>query len=198
MGEVYLACDSQLDRKVALKLLPVEFTSNPKWVQRFRREAKAASALNHPNILTIHEIGQIEQFHYMATEFVDGLTLRTLLSNRSLDLPRTLEVATQIASALAAAHAANIVHRDIKPENIIVRHDGLVKVLDFGLAKQIESTPAHDASTTPMPNPDTRRFETDPGVLMGTVRYMSPEQTSGLHVDSRTDIFSFGILLFEA
>lgn len=196
MGEVYLALDRELDRKVALKILPVAFTCNPKWVQRFRREAQAASGLNHPNILTIYEIDQIGPVHFMAMEFIDGVTLRQYIVNRPLDLAQTLNLALQISDALAAAHSANMVHRDIKPENIMVRHDGLIKILDFGLAKQIDST------LEPVESPtgggaDTRRFETEPGMLMGTVRYMSPEQTRGLRVDVRTDIFSFGVLLFE-
>src|SRR5919201_3136427 len=138
MGEVYLAQDTRLDRKVALKLLPARFTQDEDRVRRFIQEAKAASALNHPNIITIYEIGQAEATHYIAMEFIDGLTLRQQTSVARLTLRDAIEIAIQVASALTAAHGAGIFHRDIKPENIMVRRDGLVKVLDFGLAKLAE------------------------------------------------------------
>ena len=138
MGEVYLAHDSRLGRKVALKLLPPQFTVNADRVRRFGQEARAASALNHPNIVTIHEIGQSDSLHFIATEFVDGETLRQHMANVQMKLDEVLDIAIQIASALEAAHAAGIMHRDIKPENIMIRPDGYVKVLDFGLAKLVE------------------------------------------------------------
>jgi serine/threonine protein kinase/class 3 adenylate cyclase/alpha-beta hydrolase superfamily lysophospholipase len=191
MGEVYLASDTQLGRQVALKLLASEYTNNEQWLRRFNHEAKAASALNHPNILTIHEIGQMGGRHFIATEFIDGQTLRQQMARsggvRGMKLPQALNVAIQIASALAAAHAAEIVHRDVKPENVMVRKDGYIKVLDFGLAKAKKGSPLSSASL----------YVTDPGTVMGTVSYMSPEQARGLEVDGRSDIFSLGILLYE-
>jgi len=195
MGEVYLAQDTRLDRKVALKLLPSYFTMDEDRVRRFQQEARAASALNHPNIITIHEIGQVEARHFIALEFIDGETLRAPLSRSRLSLRTTLDVAIQVASALVAAHKAGIVHRDIKPENIMVRRDdGIVKVLDFGLVKLTEkSLPQNTDSFAP-----TRMLvKTDAGVVMGTVSYMSPEQARGLEVDARTDIWSLGVLLYE-
>jgi Serine/threonine protein kinase len=192
MGEVYLAEDSELGRRIAIKLLPAEFTKDKERLRRFRQEARAASALNHPNILTIHQIRQIEGRHFMATEFVDGETLRQRLKRSPLNLSETLEIATQIASALSAAHKAGIVHRDIKPENIMLRPDGYVKVLDFGLAKlteQYEQTRG-DVSVA-------ERVDVSSGLVMGTVKYMSPEQAQGLQVDQRSDIFSFGVVLYE-
>ncbi len=199
MGEVFLAKDIRLERKVALKLLPAAFTQNPDRVRRFEREAKAASALNHPNILTIHEIGQASTedggAHYIVSEFVEGETLREQMQCGPVSLTTALEVAQQVASALAAAHAAGIVHRDIKPENVMVRPDGLVKVLDFGLAKLTErpaAAPEADSQAETM-----ARLSTEPGVVMGTISYMSPEQARGLKVDHRTDIFSLGVMLYE-
>lgn len=193
MGEVYLAEDSRLDRKIALKVLPAAFTVNPDRVRRFEREAKAASALNHPNIITIHEIGDAGDTRYIATEFIEGQTLRVLIREGELQLDRVLDVAAQVASALATAHEAGILHRDIKPENIIVRPDGLVKVLDFGLAKLTERPaliPSADSA-------DSASVKTESGVMMGTAHYMSPEQARGQEVDARTDIFSFGVVLYE-
>ena len=192
MGEVYLAEDTRLDRKVALKLLPSEFVSSEDRLRRFIQEAKAASALNHPNIITIHEIGEEGGTHYIATEFIDGLTLRRWITNQPNSLAGGIEVGLQVASALAAAHAAGIVHRDIKPENIMVRSDGLVKVLDFGLAKLTAKTSPLETSA-----PTALKFDTDPGTVMGTARYMSPEQARGLELDARTDIFSLGVVLYE-
>ena len=193
MGQVYLARDSRLERKVALKLLPEEFTKDPQRVLRFEQEAKAASALNHPNIITIHEIGDFTSVHFMAMEYIDGLTLRQMLQQQALSLPRALEIMTQITAALGAAHEAGIIHRDIKPENIMIRPDGIVKVLDFGLAKLTErSTPA-----VPSESPMRASLDTDPGTVMGTANYMSPEQVRGLKIDPRSDIFSLGIVLYE-
>ena len=192
MGEVYLAEDIRLKRKVALKILPPHFTVNPDRVRRFEREAHAASSLNHPNIVTIYEIGQSNTTHFIATEFVDGETLREQISRQRITVDEVLNVSTQIASALQAAHQAGIVHRDIKPENIMLRRDGIVKVLDFGLAKlgQEEIEVHSEAPTNPM-------VHTNPGVVMGTVGYMSPEQTRAADVDARTDIWSLGVVMYE-
>jgi serine/threonine protein kinase len=192
MGEVYLARDTMLGRKVALKLLPAEFTNDLERVRRFEQEARAASALNHPNILTIHEIGQADGLHFIATEFIEGQTLRQRMAGGRMKLSETLDVAMQGAGALVAAHEAGIVHRDIKPENIMLRRDGYVKVLDFGLAKLTEGHPSIDAR----PSADGA-FPTEPGTVMGTAHYMSPEQGRGLEVDSRTDVFSLGVVLYE-
>jgi serine/threonine protein kinase len=193
MGEVYLAEDTQLGRKIALKLLPEKFTQDEDRVRRFEREARAASALNHPNIITIYEIGQVEATHYIATEFIDGQTLRQQIAGRKLTLNAALEVAIQVASALTAAHEAGITHRDVKPENIMVRRDGIVKVLDFGLAKLTERR----ATATDSDAPTKGKVETDPGTVMGTAQYMSPEQARGQEVDARSDIFSLGGVLYE-
>ena len=184
MGVVYLAQDVRLGRKIALKLLPSQFTNDKDRLRRFQQEARSASALNHPNILTVHEIGQKAGLHYIATEFVDGVTLRQHIHERRMSLDEVLNIATQVASALQAAHAAGIAHRDIKPENIMIRSDGYIKVLDFGLAKLTENELSPAA-------------ETNPGVVMGTPRYMSPEQARGLDVDLRTDIFSLGTVIYE-
>src|SRR5213079_897710 len=194
MGEVYLAQDTKLDRKVALKTLPADVAAHPDRMKRFVQEAKAASALNHPNIITIHAIDETDSGHFIATEFIDGETLRERLRNAPMKLAEVLDVAAQIASALSAAHAAGIVHRDIKPENVMLRRDGIVKILDFGLAKLTERLPLDsvdaEAATKGL-------VQTEPGVVMGTVAYMSPEQARGLAVDARTDIFSLGIVLYE-
>jgi predicted Ser/Thr protein kinase len=193
MGEVYLAEDTSLGRKVALKLLSSEFTQNEDRVRRFQLEARAASALNHPNILTIYEIGQFDSLHYIATEYIDGKTLRKLLDQNRMPLTEVLEVGIQIAGALVEAHAAGIVHRDIKPENIMLRSSGLVKVLDFGLAKLVEGqAPSTDSSSPTMVGTNT-----DAGAILGTCSYMSPEQARGLKVDVRSDIFSLGVVLHE-
>lgn len=192
MGEVYLAEDASLGRRVALKLLPADLTSNPDRLARFKQEARTASALNHPNIITIHEIGESEGRHFIATEFVEGRTLRQLIEDGNLRPDEVVDHAIQIASGLAAAHRKGIIHRDIKPENIMFREeDGLAKVLDFGLAKLAGKDPftSADASTA---------VRTHSGMLMGTVRYMSPEQARGEEVDARTDIWSLGVVLYEA
>ena len=193
MGEVYLARDTKLERKVALKLLPPQFTSDPDRIRRFEREARAASALNHPNILTIYEIGQIGDRHFIAAEFVDGHTLRALLSSRGCAAGDVIEIAIQTASALSAAHEAGIVHRDIKPENVMRRRDGYVKVLDFGLVKLTEWRSSEDKANTS----EIGARRTNPGVVLGTVQYMSPEQSLGQDVNSRSDLFSLGVVLYE-
>ena len=191
MGEVWLATDVPLDRTVALKLLPAEVTQDPARVSRFEREARAASALNHPNVCTILGLGQTaDGRHYIAMEHVDGATLRARLA-ASLAIPDALDIAIQVAAALSAAHAAGIVHRDIKPENVMIRPDGLVKVLDFGLAKLV--TTGDDSTGT-----STETFlGTRVGTVLGTAAYMSPEQAEGKAIDRRSDIFAFGSLLYE-
>ena len=192
MGEVYLASDTELDRTVAIKILPERLASDQQRLQRFIQEAKAASALNHPHILTIYEIGTTGDSRFIATEFIDGETLRERM-NAGMKLLDVLEVSSQIASALAAAHAAGIVHRDIKPENIMVRRDGYVKVLDFGLAKLTEAKGA----TTDTEAPTRAMVNTGAGTVMGTANYMSPEQAKGVHIDERTDLWSLGAVLYE-
>lgn len=193
MGEVYLAEDTRLQRQVAVKLLPAELTANRDRLRRFEQEARAASALNHPNIITIHEIGQVDGLNFIVTEFIEGETLRQRMATARMNLPVVFDVATQAASALAAAHAAGIVHRDLKPENIMVRPDGLIKVLDFGLAKLTE-TPTENVDSEA---PTAAKVDTKMGAVMGTAQYMSPEQARGLKVDARTDIFSLGVALYE-
>lgn len=191
MGEVYLAEDSRLGRKVALKFLSVSFMDNPDRLRRFELEARAASALNQPNILTVHEIGETAYGRFIATEYIEGETLRQRMLSGPLPLAEAVGIAEQVASALEVAHAAGIIHRDIKPENIMRRRDGLVKVLDFGLAKLAEQKAASAEDPT-------RPFvETSAGMVMGTVAYMSPEQARGLPVDARTDIWSLGVVLYE-
>ncbi len=188
MGEVFLAHDTSLDREVAIKVLLPEFCSNSDRVNRFKLEARAASALNHPNIITIYEIGEDGDKLFISTEFIKGETLRSLIERKALDFSSTLNIAEQITSAVATAHAAGIIHRDIKPENIMVRADGIVKVLDFGLAKptQVES----EAETREL-------VSTKAGMVMGSVGYMSPEQSRGKEVDARTDLWSVGVVLYE-
>jgi serine/threonine protein kinase/TolB-like protein len=193
MGEVYLATDTRLQRDVAIKLLNEKYENNDENVFRFIQEAKAASALNHPNILTIHEIGQTNDSHYIVSEFIDGKTLRESLSTERLELSKIFDIAVQVAGALTAAHAARIIHRDIKPENIVIRNDGYVKVLDFGLAKLL---PEH-TSLIGLEDKTVKQNQTAKGLILGTVNYMSPEQAKGESVDARTDIFSLGVLLYE-
>ncbi len=224
MGEVYLAEDLRLGRKLALKILPAEFTKDQMRVARFQQEARAASALNHPNIITIYEIGEESSVHFIATEHIAGQTLRQFMRSDRMDLREALDIATQIASALQAAHEAGITHRDIKPENVMIRPDGYVKVLDFGLAKltepgrreeeteglrergteqvtlilPVEQNLSVQPSTSPSLNPSVPQSPlSTPGMLMGTVTYMSPEQARGLTVDARSDIFSLGVVLYE-
>jgi len=193
MGEVYLAQDTRLKRKVALKLLPAQFTQDADRLRRFEQEAQAASALNHPNIITIYEIGEVDGTHFIANEFIDGQTLRQRITGGKMKLSEALDLALQVASALAEAHSAGIVHRDIKPENVMVRPDGLVKVLDFGLAKLTEVS----ASFVDTEAPTAANVNTETGALLGTPRYMSPEQARGLKADARSDIFSLGVMLYE-
>jgi serine/threonine protein kinase len=188
MGEVYSAHDAELDRDVAIKLLPHEFTDDDDRKNRFRQEARTVSALNHPNIITIYEIGENEHGSFLATEYVEGRTLRELIKSETLSLTRILRIIEQVANALVAAHQAKIVHRDIKPDNIMVRRDSIVKVLDFGLAK-----PSGGVGT----EADLEHDKTIPGTVMGSARYMSPEQARGLKVDERTDIWSLGVVLYE-
>jgi serine/threonine protein kinase len=198
MGEVYLAEDTKPEhrhRKVALKLLHSQFTADREHLHRFKHEAEAALTLNHPNVMTIYEIGTAGDVRFIATEYIEGATLRQQLSERRLALPEALEIASQIAAALAAAHEAGIIHRDIKPENVMVRPDGYVKVLDFGLAKltdqfQARHTDANDTTSHSL-------FQTNPGMVLGTISYMSPEQARGQPLDTRTDIWSLGVVLYE-
>jgi eukaryotic-like serine/threonine-protein kinase len=189
MGEVYLAVDTRLNRAVALKFLPAEVASDQKRMQRFEQEAQAISALNHPNIITIHEIEQDGPIPFITTEYIEGETLRDHMARGWMNIEEALDVAIQAASALAAAHAKEVVHRDIKPENIMLREDGYVKILDFGLAKLMENQATSPEAVT--------QVHTDVGAVIGTARYMSPEQARGLEVDGRTDIFSLGIVLYE-
>ncbi len=227
MGEVHLALDTKLERKVAIKLLPAEFTSNAERVRRFAREAHAVSSLNHPNILTIHEISKVGDTHFIVTEFVEGETLRQRLKDTTeqamaaLKPAEAVRYAVQITAALDAAHQAGIIHRDIKPENVMIRRDGIVKVLDFGLAKLAElrnadfglrneeAAPLFQAAPGNAPFPQDNSHSaihhpqsdnpqsTAPGLVLGTPRYMSPEQARGQKVDARTDIFSLGVVLYE-
>lgn len=195
MGEVYLAEDMKLGRKVAIKILSEEYTTNKDRLHRFEQEASAASNLNHPNILTIHEVGADDGRHFIATEFIDGVTLRRKAADSHLETLEILDIAVQVASALEEAHAAGIVHRDIKPDNIMVRRNGYVKVLDFGLAKLTES--AADRSPSDGEAATRVMVQTDAGVVMGTSHYMSPEQTRGKPVDARSDIWSLGVVIYE-
>jgi len=193
MGEVYLARDTTLDRTVALKILPADLAGDEVRLARFTQEAKTASALNHPNIITIHEIGQSGPIMYIATEFIEGETLRARLNDTPLTLTEALELAIQVASALAAAHEAGVIHRDIKPENLMIRRDGILKVLDFGVAKLTDSSSKaidREAQTINL-------VETTPGALLGTAAYMSPEQARGREMDGRTDVWSVAVVLYE-
>ena len=192
MGEVYLALDTKLGRRLALKLLPSEFTQDALRVRRFEQEARAASALNHPNIITVYDIGHSDGRHFIATEFVEGRTLRRLIAEARPETGEALDVAAQVAEALSAAHAEGIVHRDIKPDNIMLRPDGYAKVLDFGIAKLTE----RGSSPGDVPGADGAR-QTETGAIVGTVAYMSPEQALGRKVDHRTDIFNLGVVLYE-
>jgi Tol biopolymer transport system component len=187
MGEVYLAHDSQMDRRVALKLLPRQFTQSADRVVRFHRESRAASAINHPNIITTYEIGHDGGVHFIASEYVEGETLRAKINRGPLKLEIAIDISIQVASALAAAHAEGIIHRDIKPENVMIRQDGYVKVLDFGLAKLVERDRIDGLAEN----------STQSGLVLGTINYMSPEQARAQEIDNRTDIFSLGIVMYE-
>src|SRR6185295_1631899 len=208
MGEVYLAEDARLRRKVALKLLFEDVTKNEDWVLRFEQEARAASSLNHPNIITIYEVGQTQESHFISTEYIEGTTLRQYLKQNTISTTEILDIAIQISGALVAAHGARIIHRDIKPENVMLRPDGYVKVVDFGLAKFTEQPRTTGASRSD-PEAETEAgvdafpvkegvVSTNPGMVMGTISYMSPEQATGSDdIDARTDIFSLGVVLYE-
>ena len=191
MGEVYRARDARLERTVAIKLLPAEFSADSERLHRFEREARSASALNHPNIVTIYELGQHGSTHYIAMELVEGKTLRQLLTSGLLPMRRTIEIAAQIAEGLTKAHEAGITHRDLKPENVMISHDSFVKILDFGLAKH--ATPSGEVSDLDT----TSTSPTAAGLILGTVGYMSPEQAAGRPLDFRSDQFSFGLVLYE-
>ena len=191
MGEVYRARDTRLGRDVALKILPEQLASDAARVARFEHEARAAGALNHPNIVALYDIGTDAGVLYMVTELVDGEPLRALMQHGPVSVRWTIDIATQIPDGLAAAHAANLAHRDLKPENIMVTRDGRVKILDFGLARQTSSTTTAAADVT------VAVTRTEPGMVVGTVAYMSPEQVRGVPADGRSDIFSFGVIVHE-
>src|SRR5215468_2465549 len=193
MSDVYMAEDTILGRKVALKLLPAEFTRDQDRLRRFKQEARAASSLNHPNIITIYEIGETDGIHFIATEFIDGQTLRQRSAQGRLELFAALDIGIQTATALSAAHDAGIAHRDIKPENLMLRPDGYLKVLDFGSSKLTEQQTLGGSSITSA----MAGVKTAPGIVMGTINYMSPEQARGLEVDARSDIFTLGVVLYE-
>src|SRR3989440_780796 len=192
MGEVYRARDTRLGRDVAVKVLPSSFSADSDRLHRFEQEACAASALNHPNILIVHDIGTHDGSPYIVSELLEGETLRQRMSGAALAQRRVTDYASQIAHGLAAAHEKGIVHRDLKPDNVFITKDGRIKILDFGIAKLTQ--PDGHQSQTEIP---TRRVDTDPGVVMGTVGYMSPEQVKGRAVDHRSDIFSVGAILYE-
>src|SRR5215208_1251593 len=198
MGEVYLAEDTQLGRRVALKILPLDFTNDEERLRRFEQEAHAASALNHPNIITIHEVGWETGTRYIATEFIEGETLRQRLQRGSLSVREALDVAVQVANALTAAHQVGIIHRDIKPENVMLRPDGYAKVLDFGIVKLTEKFVGHQTGNSDaLDSAKLNQVNTEANIVMGSPSYMSPEQARGFAVDGRTDIFSLGVVLYE-
>ena len=191
MGEVYLAQDTRLDRRVALKILPAEWAADSDRLHRFIREAKSASALNHPNIITVYDIGEAAGTPFIAYEFIDGVTLREFASSAAANLASSLEIGIQIASALVEAHHAGIVHRDLKPDNVMIRQSGLVKLLDFGIARLSRPAEAATDAATGI------QVQTQHGLLIGTPQFMSPEQARGTDVDHQTDIFSFGVVMYE-
>jgi serine/threonine protein kinase len=190
MGEVYLARDTQLERLVALKFLPLEISNDPQRLRRFTQEARAASALNHPNIAHIYELGEADGARFIAMEYVEGKSLEHKINRTPLRVADILQIAPQIADALSEAHAKGIIHRDIKASNIVLTNRGQVKVLDFGLAKLVTDKPLPDADVS-------TQLKTSPGIVIGTVPYMSPEQALGHDIDYRSDIFSLGIVLYE-
>jgi eukaryotic-like serine/threonine-protein kinase len=197
MGEVYLARDTKLDRTVALKVLPADLANDQTRMRRFAQEARAASSLSHPNVAHIYEIEEIEGVHFIAMEYIEGETLREKMARANLDLNEVLEISIQTAAALSAAHTAAITHRDIKPDNIMVRHDGYVKVLDFGLAKLSEPPAVAGGPDVDAEALTRAKVKTDPGTVMGTVGYMSPEQARAQAIDPRTDIWSLGVVIFQ-
>src|SRR6266571_1025459 len=197
MGEVYLAEDTRLHRKVALKILPADLASDRNRMRRFNQEAMAAAALNHPHIAHIYEIEEIDGVHFIAMEYIDGETLRERITRGGLNLNETLEIGVQIAAALSAAHSAGVTHRDVKPDNIMLRQDGYVKVLDFGLAKLSEPPAVAGGLNADTEAPTRALVNTDPGTVMGTVGYMSPEQARGHATDARTDIWSLGVVIYQ-
>src|SRR5258705_5291047 len=208
MGEVYLAQDTKIERKVALRILPADVASNRDRMERFVREAKSAATLNHPNIAHIYEIGESDGTHYIAMEFIDGETLRHKIHGDKAPLTKLLKYLIQVAQGLSKAHAAGIVHRDLKPDNIMITRDDYAKVLDFGLAKLVEpqrtfgynESGSSEIATAVMQQPGWDSGHSTAGMVIGTVGYMSPEQASGRvdEIDHRSDIFSFGCILFEA
>src|SRR5215217_877275 len=193
MGEVYLATDTVLGRRIALKVLPAFVSKDPERLRRFTQEARAASRLSHPNVCVVHEIGETDDGRpFIAMEYVEGVTLRERMRSQSIKLGDVLDIALQIAGALTAAHEAGIVHRDIKPENVVIRPEGYVKILDFGLAKLTERHKGAIHATM-----STLLFDSSPGTVIGTAAYMSPEQARGIPVDERTDIWGLGVVLYE-
>ena len=192
MGEVYKARDIRLGRDVAVKVLPADLSRDPERLRRFENEARLVSALNHPSVVTVFDVGESGATLYIAMELVEGRTLRDLMGGGALPTKRLLAIAAQVADGLAKAHGAGIVHRDLKPENVMVTADGFVKILDFGLGKLVQ--PEASGGVAPVA---TVSHMTEPGTVMGTVAYMSPEQALGKELDARTDLFSFGAVLYE-
>jgi len=189
MGEVYRATDTKLGRDVALKVLPPEVARDPERLARFQREARAVAALNHPNVVTVYSVEECDGVHFLTMELIEGTSLDRLIPRGGVPVERIVEIASALAEALAAAHEKGIVHRDLKPANVMVTNDGRVKVLDFGLAKDVRGEGASDATLTSADH-------TQAGIVMGTPAYMSPEQVSGRALDHRTDIFSLGVVLY--